>query len=28
MFNQVRGFAPIGILEYWNNGFWDKAILC
>jgi len=35
---QVRGFAPpaiarheragpIGMLEYWNNGFWDNAIL-
>jgi hypothetical protein len=24
---QVRAYAPRGILEYWNNGFWDNAIL-
>jgi len=26
MFNQVRGFAPIGILEYWNNGIMGSGI--
>jgi len=24
---QVRGFAPIGILEYRKNGFWDNGEL-
>jgi len=25
--SQVRGFAPIGMMEYWNNEFWDNTIL-
>ena len=24
---QVRGFAPIGILEYWNHGFWADGMV-
>jgi len=19
---ELRGFAPVGIMEYWNNGLW------
>jgi len=24
---ELRGFAPIGIMEYWNNGFWENGTL-
>jgi hypothetical protein len=23
----VRGFAPIGMLEQWNKGFWDDGMV-
>jgi len=25
---QVRGFAPIGMMEYWKNGFCNTAMAC
>jgi len=24
---RTQGFAPIGILDYWNNAFWGNAML-
>jgi hypothetical protein len=24
---ELRGFAPIGMLECWNNGFWGNGLL-
>jgi hypothetical protein len=26
-YTELRAFAPIGMLEYRDNGFWDGAVL-